>query len=113
MSFVDKHPSAGYSVLTSELFGYAGTTRRLAEELHHVATHTVGPVRGIAEDSFGRIGKETGFAAALSRFAHSLEQQIAGVARNADTLGDAVAKTAHTYQHQDQALAKDILNQLS
>jgi hypothetical protein len=105
--------SAGFSVLTTELSGYVTSTHRLAGDLHRLATHTVAPVRTIAEDSFGPIGKDTGFAKALSRFAHSLEQQIAGVATNAGTLGDAVAKTAHTYQRQDEALAKDILDLLT
>jgi hypothetical protein len=105
--------SAGFSVLTDELTGYASSTHRLAGDLHRLATHTIAPVRTIAEDSFGRIGKDTGFGAALGGFAHSLQQQIAGVATNASTLGDAVAKTAHTYQRQDEALAKDVLDLLN
>jgi hypothetical protein len=102
----------GYGVVTDELTGYVRRTRKLADELHQLATHTVRSVGTIAEDSFGQIGKETGFAAALRRFAATLEQQVGGVATNAGTLGDAVGKTAHTYQRQDDELAKDILDLL-
>jgi hypothetical protein len=100
----------GYSVVTTELTAYARHTRQLADELHRLAGHTVKPVGAIDEDAFGRIGKETGFAAALNHFADALQSQLVGVAKNADTLGDGVAKTAHTYQTQDQELAQDILD---
>ena len=96
-------------MVTTELTGYARHARQLADELQRLAGHTVKPVGSIADDAFGRIGKETGFAAALNHFADALRQQLDGVAKNADTLGDGVAKTARTYQTQDQELAEDIL----
>ncbi|MFL6141211.1 MAG: type VII secretion target [Labedaea sp.] len=101
---------AGFSVATDELNGYVRQTRRLADELHDLARRPVSSVQTIAEDSFGRIGKETGFATALNHFADALELQVNGVAKNADALGESVAKTAKTYQHQDQELAQDILD---
>jgi hypothetical protein len=100
----------GYSVVTTELTAYARHTRQLADELHRLAGHTVKPVGSIDEDAFGRIGKETGFAVALNHFADTLRRQLDGVAKNADTLGDGVAKTARTYRTQDQELAQDILD---
>lgn len=105
-----ENQSPGYSVVTTELTGYARQARQLADELNRLATHTVKPLGSIPDDSFGRIGKETGFAAALNHFADALRHQLAGVAKNADTLGDAVAKTARTYRGQDQDLAQDILD---
>ncbi|HET9138741.1 type VII secretion target [Actinophytocola sp.] len=97
---------------TTELTGYVRHTRQLAEELHRLARHEVGAVRTIAEDSFGRIGKETGFAAALNHFAAALEHQVDGVAGNADKLSDAVARTARNYRRQDEELAETLLDLL-
>jgi hypothetical protein len=101
---------AGFSVATDELNGYVRQTRMLADELHQLARHPVSSVQTIADDSFGKIGKETGFATALNHFADALELQVNGVAKNADALGESVAKTAKTYQRQDQELAQDILD---
>src|SRR5439155_11372146 len=84
----------GLSIATDELTGYVRQARRLADELHRLAAHQVHSVRTIAGDSFGKIGKETGFATALDHYADALVRQVSGVARNAETLGDAVAKTA-------------------
>jgi hypothetical protein len=103
----------GFSVTTDELTGYVRGTRRLADELHRLATHQIHSVRTIADDSFGKIGKETGFATALDRFADALQRQASGVAKNADTLSDTVAKTARSYQHEDQQIADELLDQLT
>jgi hypothetical protein len=103
----------GYSITTGELTGYVRNTRQLSEDLHRLAKRKVNPVRSIADDSFGRIGKETGFAAALDRFAGALEHQIHGVATNADKLSDGVDKTARTYRRQDAELAEDLLDLLT
>jgi hypothetical protein len=102
----------GFRIATTELTGYVRHTRELAEELHRLARHEVGAVRTIADDSFGRIGRETGFAAALKHFAEALEHQVNGVAGNADKLSDAVAKTARNYRRQDEELAQDLLDLL-
>ena len=102
--------SNGYGVVTGELTGYARRTRDIATELHTLATHRIASVRRIAEHSLGPIGKESGFAAALSHFAEALEHQVAGVGKHADTLGDSVAKAARTYREQDEERASDILD---
>lgn len=102
--------SNGFGVATGELTGYAQHTRHLATELHTLAAHRVRPVRTLAEHGLGPIGKESGFAAALSHFAEALEHQVAGVGKNADALGDSVAKTAHTYRQHDDERAADILD---
>jgi hypothetical protein len=105
--------SSGFSVVTGELTGYVHDTRRLADELHRLATHQIHSVRTIADDSFGKIGKETGFATALDHFADALQRQASGVAKNADTLSDTVAKTARSYQHDDQEIANELLHLLT
>jgi hypothetical protein len=102
----------GYSIATEELTGYVRGTRDLAEDLHRLAKRKVNSVQTIAEDSFGRIGKETGFAAALHRFAGALEHQIHGVATNADKISDGVARTGRNYRRQDEEIAEDLLNLL-
>ncbi len=106
-------PSGGFSVTTGELTGYVHKTRQLADELHRLATHQIHSVRTIADDSFGKIGKETGFATALDHFADALQRQASGVAKNADTLSDTVAKTARDYQHDDQQIADELLDLLT
>ncbi|HEV2782941.1 MAG TPA: hypothetical protein VGX25_26430 [Actinophytocola sp.] len=103
----------GFSIATDELTGYVRQTRNLAEELHRLAKRKINSVQTIAEDGFGKIGKETGFAAALNRFAGALEHQVHGVARNADKLSDGVAKTARGYRRDDQELAEDLMNLLT
>jgi hypothetical protein len=104
---------AGFSVVTEELTDYVRGTRRLADELDRLATNQIHSVRTIADDSFGRIGKETGFATALDHFADALQRQASGVAQNADRLSDAVAKTARDYRHDDQQLADELLDLLT
>jgi methyl-accepting chemotaxis protein len=102
----------GFGIATTELTGYVRHTRDLADDLHRLAKRTINSVQTIAEDSFGKIGKETGFAAALNHFAGALEHQIHGVAGNADKLSDGVAKTARTYREQDEEIAESIMDML-
>ena len=102
--------SNGFGVATGELTGYAKRTRDIATELHTLATHRLAGVRKITEHSLGPIGKDSGFAAALGSFAESLEHQVAGVGRNADKLGDSVAKAAADFRAQDDERAADILD---
>ena len=106
-------PAPGFSVTTDELNAYVRTARRIAGELDDLAKRQVHSVRTIAQDSFGRVGRDSGFAAALDHFADALEKQVSGVASNAGKLSDAVAGTARVYQHQDEDLAQQILNLLT
>ena len=105
--------SNGFGVVSGELTGYAQHTRRMATELHELATRRIGPVRKLAEHGLGPIGRESGFAAALDHFAAALEHQVAGVAKNADTLGDSVAKAGQSYRDQDDARAREFLDMIT
>lgn len=100
--------SGGFGVDTPALIRYANRTKDMAEELERLAKGKVGSVRDIAEDSFGKIGKESGFAAALNRFAGALGHQVKGVATNADKLGRKVARTAGEYRETDSRIADDL-----
>src|SRR5690606_36420169 len=66
---------------------YAKKTEQISETLQNTGKKTVHSVTGIAEDSFGKIGKETGFADALADFSRSLQKQVTAVGRNAGNLG--------------------------
>jgi hypothetical protein len=101
-----------FSIVTTELSGYVRHTRDLTEDLRRLGKRTINSVQTIAEDSFGKIGKETGFTAALNNFAGALEHQVDGLAGNADKLGDGVAKTARTYREQDDEIAESIMDML-
>lgn len=94
----------GYSVLTEELTGYVRHTGQLADDLRRLAKRTVA-----AENSFGAIGKETGFATALDHYADALARQVGGISRNADRLSDGVAKTARGYRERDEQTAAEIV----
>ena len=97
--------SGGFAVDTTLLNGYVRTTRGVADNLAAAGTQHVRRVREIADDSFGKIGKETGFASALDDFAAALHRQVRGVASNADRLASATAKTARAYRDQDDEIA--------
>ena len=98
----------GFGVITGELTGYAQHTRRLATELHTLATHQVKSIRG--GKGFGPIGTESGFVAALDHFADALAHQVAGVGKDADALGDSVAKAARTYREHDEERANELID---
>jgi len=100
--------SGGFSVDTPALVRYANRTKDMADELERLARGRIGSVREIAEDSFGKIGKESGFAAALNRFAGALGHQVKGVATNADKLGRKAARTAGEYRETDSGIADDL-----
>ncbi|MCA1655591.1 MAG: lytic transglycosylase, partial [Pseudonocardiaceae bacterium] len=69
-------------------------------------------VRGLADDSFGKIGKETGFAAALDQFGAALQRQVKGVGAKVDTLAGSVSRTARHYRDQEHDIAQDLLGLL-
>jgi hypothetical protein len=99
----------GFRVDPDALSGYAKSARTIADELAALRTKELHKVRSIADDSFGRIGKETGFADALDRYGESLQRQVRGAHRNADTLAASVAKTARHYHQQEADIADDLL----
>lgn len=101
----------GYSIDPAMLNGYAKNTRGMADDLGKIGSRDLHAVREIADDSFGKIGKETGFAAALDSFGASMQRQVKGVGTNADTIAASATKSAKTYSEQENQIAKDI-NQL-
>lgn len=102
----------GFMVDPDALSAYARGTRTIADELGSLRAKELHKVRSIADDSFGRIGKETGFADALDSFGQSLQRQVRGAAHNADTIAGSVAKTAKHYHAQDAEIADDLLQLL-
>jgi hypothetical protein len=98
----------GFQVDPDALTGYAKSARTIADELSALRGKELHNVRSIADDSFGRIGKETGFADALDRFGASLQRQVRGAGHNADTLAGSVAKTARHYHAQEADIAHDL-----
>jgi hypothetical protein len=102
----------GFMVDPEALGGYVKSTRTIADELASLRTKELHKVRSIADDSFGRIGKETGFADALNSFGESLQRQVRGARQNADTLAASVSKTAKHYRDQDSDIADDLLHML-
>jgi hypothetical protein len=70
-----------------------------------VNTRHLRQVRSIADDSFGRIGKESGFADALDSFGAALQRQVKGVGANADRLATATSRAARAYRDRDDEIA--------
>ncbi|WP_291415976.1 transglycosylase SLT domain-containing protein [Actinophytocola sp.] len=105
-------PSGGFLVDPDALTDYAKRARTIADELAAMRTKELHKVRSLADDSFGRIGKETGFADALNRFGESLQRQVRGVRHNVDTLAGSVARTAKHYREQEADIADDLLQLL-
>lgn len=99
---------SGFAVDTGLLTGYVRSTRGTADELAALSTGQLKRVRSIADDSFGLIGKESGFAAALDSFGAALQRQVKGVGANADRLATATAKTARAYRDRDDEIAADL-----
>jgi len=97
----------GFKVDPVALDRYVKQGRDIADDLASIGTRHVRQVREIADNSFGRIGKETGFASALETFGAALHRQVNGVGRNADRLARSTGRMARTYRAQDGAIADD------
>lgn len=102
----------GFAVDPDALSGYARSTRHIADDLRDLSTEQLRNVRGLAEDSFGRIGKETGFAAALDHFGAALQRQVRGVGAKADKIAHTVSKTARDYRDEEQDIEQVLLGLL-
>jgi hypothetical protein len=102
----------GFLVDPDALADYARRARGIAAELATLRRDQLRGVHALAQDSFGRIGAETGFAAALDRFGHALSHQLRGVGAKADTLAGSVAKTAKHYREQESDIATELLGLL-
>jgi hypothetical protein len=104
-------PSAAHSggsgalrVDDTVLHAYVQRTRGVADALGGAAGQ-LRDVREIAGDSFGRIGKESGFADALADFGLALQKQVKGVGTHADGLASAAQKAAKSYRDHETATA--------
>lgn len=102
----------GFAVDPDALSGYARTTRHIADDLRDLSTQQLRHVRGLADDSFGGIGKETGFAAALDHFGAALQRQVRGVGTRADKIANTVSKTARDYRDEEQDIEQVLLGLL-
>ncbi|ANZ40868.1 lytic transglycosylase [Lentzea guizhouensis] len=100
-------PRDGFAVRPGALDHYVKQGKDVADDLAAIGTRHVRQVGRIADDSFGRIGKETGFAAALETFGAALHRQVDGVGRNADRLARSTGRLARAYRAQDDAIADD------
>lgn len=98
----------GFSVDVGVLRDYARRTQDTADDLTALGRRHVREVREVAEDSFGRIGRQSGFAAALDDFGAALRKQVKGVARNTDALATSAARSARSYQEQDEDTARAV-----
>lgn len=97
--------SGGFAVDTDLLAAYVRRARGIADGLDSIGTGQLRRVRTIADDSFGLIGRESGFAAALDHFAGALHRQVRGVGHNADALARSTARTLRSYRERDEEIA--------
>lgn len=95
----------GFTADPAQFSAYTNKVDDVANELRSVGSRTVHAVTSIAPDSFGDVGKETGFSAALSDFGKSLEQQVSATGKNARALGSEVAAAAKAYQANEDEVA--------
>ncbi len=86
------------------LHAYVKRTHGVSDALGGAAGH-LGDVRDIAGDSFGKIGKESGFADALAGFGLALQKQVKGVGTHATGLATAAQKAAKSYRDHETATA--------
>ena len=86
------------------LHAYVKRTRHVADTLG-TATGQLRDVREIGHESFGKIGKESGFADALAGFGLALQKQVKGVGAHADGLASAAQKAAKSYRDHETATA--------
>ncbi|WP_033292609.1 transglycosylase SLT domain-containing protein [Amycolatopsis jejuensis] len=91
----------GFRADLEQFIAYEKKTERIASELVTVGKRTVHRVTGIAKDSFGKVGEETGFADALGDFSRSLESQVRATGANARTLSASVFRARKTYAGAD------------
>ncbi len=104
----DKNTGGGFSVDVGVLREYARRTQNTADDLTALGRKHVREVREIAEDSFGRIGRQSGFAEALDGFGAALRKQVKAVAHNTDTLAGSAARAARSYRDQDDDVARSL-----
>lgn len=92
----------GFEADTAAMLRYSRTATEVGETLKGVGSRTGDVVRGVAEDSFGDVGRETGFTEALRSFSRSLTKQLTATGETAKNLGSAVREAAETYRKADE-----------
>jgi hypothetical protein len=102
----------GFTVDPDALSGYARSARHIADDLRDLSAHQLRNVRGLADDSFGRIGKETGFADALDHFGAALQRQVKGIGAKADRIAQSMSKTARDYREEERDIQQVLLGLL-
>lgn len=100
--------SGGFSVEPERLRNYTKQVDDIADSLDGIGKKTVHAVTGIAKDSFGKVGQETGFSDALGDFSKSLEKQVRATGSNARELGAATTDAAKAYQEIDEKSAEEL-----
>jgi lysozyme-like protein len=101
-----------YSVDTSMLGSYSGGSKHIAESLTGTDGKQLATIHGIAEHSFGKIGKESGFADALQSFGTAMHHQVNGISTNVTNLAKSVHKISKSYDDDDQQLAQQLLHMI-
>lgn len=91
----------GFKADLEQFLAYERTTEHVANELVSVGRKTVHRVTGIAKDSFGKVGEETGFSDALGDFSRSLESQVRATGAHARTLSASVFRARQAYAGAD------------
>ncbi|HKS45697.1 MAG TPA: transglycosylase SLT domain-containing protein [Amycolatopsis sp.] len=97
----------GFKVDPDQFHGYTKKVDHVAGELRQIGSRTVHGVTGIAKDSFGQVGRETGFSDALGDFSRSLEKQVTAIGKNAQELGALTRKAGTTYQVREAETVQD------
>jgi Lysozyme like domain/Excreted virulence factor EspC, type VII ESX diderm len=100
----------GFIVDPDVLDDYTKRTRAIADEVGSLR----GQLREVAhaDRSFGKIGRETGFASALDGFGQAMRHQLDGLGKRADNLAASVTKTASLYHDKESDIAHDLLRLL-
>lgn len=104
--------NGGFLVDPDVLDRYTRTARGIADDLGTLSRGGLKEVRDIAGDSFGKIGAETGFAAALGNFGTALQHQVSAVGTKADALAGAMTKTVREYRDQEHDTTSELLDLL-
>lgn len=102
----------GFQVDPDALAGYARTARHVADDLGALTRRELHGVHELAEDSFGKIGAVTGFAAALDAFGKALTHQVDAVGKNAGTLSHSMSRTAGDYRDEEQDAEDELISLL-
>ncbi|RZS38914.1 transglycosylase-like protein with SLT domain [Herbihabitans rhizosphaerae] len=88
----------GFTVNTPALEAYAKRAGGVGDDLRRLGKTHLEPLRETGADSFGQIGRETGFLGALNGFTTALQRQVKVTGSNVDRLGTKVATVARDYR---------------